>query len=365
MGVSVSPSASPSSSPSRSPSLSPSVSPSGSPSVSPSRSPSSSPSVSPSESPSLSPSASVSPSGSPSISPSSSPSESPSASPSAMVVSFLCNLPLIKASFSGYQYTASLSVILPLTEVSITGVTGEIGIFSGKLPLVGVEVNAIAHRQGRLSLSLPLINVNFDGYAGVVGSVAVPLPLIAAFFEANRDSVGSFSFDLPLVIPTFLGVQIPITYNRKAIVMNLNNHAVTEYKNFNFNSLISFNGVILGMSETGLYILDGDNDLGIPIESYIQTGMYDLGEGAIKIPKEVWLSYRSDSDMDIEVTEDEKNVYNHTLDKVAVGIRESRAKLGKGLKGRFYRFGIRNKSGSDFDIQSFRALAQIIGRKAR
>ncbi len=302
---------------------------------------------------------------SPSVSPSISPSASPSASPSPAIGIMSFEFPLTEASFTGHEWTAAVSVTLPLIELSISGLTGEIGQVKMKVPLVDVSIAGRTSVTGSVSVKLPLLSIGVNGYPGVIGSFSLILPLLTTSWTEHPDRVGSFSITFPVVTPIFSGRIIPITFNRKAIVVNLDNRAVTEYKNYSFNSLMMFNGVLLGTNEQGLYILGGDNDLGTPIESYIQTGTYDLGERAIKIPKEVWLTYRSNGDMDVEVKEDELNVYNYILDKVAIGIRECRAKFGKGLKGRFYRFGIKNLGGSSFDLQSFRVLAEIIRRKTR
>lgn len=311
-------------------------------------------------------SASLSPSLSPSASPSASPSPSPSASPSAWFLGLEVILPLIESSFTGHVWEAEVSLTLPTIEASLTGLSGVgAGIIRVEMPLVDVSLSGKISFFGSLSAKIHLLDADINGYSGAIGSFALTLPLLTSSWTEHPDRVGTFAITLPLIIPFIAGGPTPFWIKRYGTVMNIENRAVTEYKDFNFNSLVMWNGVIVGTNEEGLFIVGGDTDLGQAIESYIQTGTYDLGEGAIRIPKEAWLTYRSDGNMDVEVREDEANVYNHPVDKVAVGIRECRAKLGKGYRGRFYRFGIKNIGGSDFDIHSFRVMAEIIKRKTR
>lgn len=311
-------------------------------------------------------SASLSPSISPSLSPSTSPSPSPSASPSEEFLGLEVMLPLLQMSFDGHVWLAEVSITLPMIQTSITGLSGVGGSkVKMEMPLVGVSFSGKTSITGNVSVNIPLFDANVNGYSGVIGSFALTLPLLTSSWIEHPDRVGTFAITLPLIIPFVSGNPIPFTMKRYGVVMNFENRAVTEYKDFNFNSLVMWNGVIVGTNEEGLFIIGGDDDMGQEIESYIQTGTYDLGEGAIRIPKEAWLTYRSDGNLDVEVREDEANVYNHPADKVAVGIRECRTKLGKGYRGRFYRFGIKNIGGSDFDLHSFRVMAEILRRKTR
>ncbi|MCK5611056.1 hypothetical protein KAR91_54790, partial [Candidatus Pacearchaeota archaeon] len=46
----------------------------------------------------------------------------------------------------------------------------------------------------------------------------------------------------------------------KTSVMNTENNAVTEYSNFDFNSMCEFNGVYLGGNSNGIFQMTGDTD---------------------------------------------------------------------------------------------------------
>lgn len=277
-------------------------------------------------------------------------------------------LPVLKGSFTGHQRYNTFSGRLPFLSGSIHGLTGEIGSFKGKIPFLEGTFGGKAHAIGNFSGRIPYFEGKFTGLSGSIGSFsgALPLLLTPSSFTDSHVRTGNFDIILPVLLGTFHGDVIPITFNRKAIVMHLFSHAVSEYKNYNFNSLAHFNGVFLGANEQGLFPLGGDDDLGIPIQSLIRTGVMDFVIKSIRnLPKEAWLAYRSAGEMAFGVEEDEHNNYEAILDEQAIGIAEVRAKLGKGYKGRFYRFTFKNLSGSDFDLESIRVLGQPIKRKVR
>jgi len=281
---------------------------------------------------------------------------------------FSGKLPLLQSSFTGFQRYSVISGRLPFLSGSIHGLTGEIGSFKGKVPFLKSGFGGFAHAIGNFSGRLPYFQGEFTGLSGSIGSFSGVLPLLLtpSSFIDYRNRTGSFKIVFPVLLGTFHGDVIPITFNRKAIVMHLFSHAVSEYRNYNFNSLVHFNGVFLGANERGLCILGGDDDLGIPIQSLIRTGVNDFVIKSIKnLPKETWLVYRSDGQMAFGVEEDEHDFYESILDEHAVGIAEVRATLGKGYKGRFYRFTFKNLGGADFDLESIRVLGQPIKRKVR
>ncbi len=159
---------------------------------------------------------------------------------------------------------------------------------------------------------------------------------------------------------------IQVLWNRKAIVMSLTNYAVSEYPNYNFNSLVQFNDVLLGANENGIYTLSGGHDLGVDIQANIESGLFDFREdGEIKYPREGWLFYRADGNLSLIIKCDEDAEYETILANIGTHIKEIRAKFGKGIKSRAFNFELKNVDGSDFDVQSLRILGEKIPSRKR
>lgn len=270
------------------------------------------------------------------------------------------------------------SISLLFQPITLTGIEsrdiGSVNILTGLL----IRLAATEAKDTALITSLNEILVNLaaverldegsiHGFSGILAS------LLAV--ESGDTGIITLSPDTKLILAgvesldsVFLHVKvIPITFIRKAVVMNILNYAVSEYKNYNFNSLVYFNGVFLGINEEGIYPLDGNDDLGEPIQARIKSGVVDLGgKGAITIPREAWLSYRSDDSMQLDIKVDEvMDLPSMFFSKVSRAITECRTKLGRGIKGRFFTWDLKNVGGSDFSLESLRILGDVIKRKTR
>jgi hypothetical protein len=275
--------------------------------------------------------------------------------------------PLDVISIHGIFEPNYLHIDTPADIIEISALTGEMGAIAIKEALQTFSGQGYSGVLGDLALRDPLMTVKMSGTSGAIGSIAIIDPIITIAIQDLPSSHGALAIKDPLDIIWINGKEVPITYLRKAIVMHLFGHAVTEYKNFNFNSLAHFKEHFLGANENGLFILGGKDDLGVPIQADIRTGIHDLAsDGVIKLPKEAWIGYRTNGQLELDIEVDEnKAPYPYTFDKTSQRITEARSTLGKGLKERFYTFILKNISGSDFDLESLRILGNVIGRKRR
>jgi hypothetical protein len=106
----------------------------------------------------------------------------------------------------------------------------------------------------------------------------------------------------------------------------------------------------------------GENDLGDKIQAEIRSGKHDL---SWKIPVEAWMAYESDGDAVFTVRA-EKMTAAYEYPFIPQGDSdEGRAKVGKGIKGRFFTFGVKNKSGTRLHINILRIFGDIIKRLSR
>lgn len=274
-----------------------------------------------------------------------------------------------------YALTGTSPVnFLAITELKdtylVSGLTGEKGeiAFIELLPIFSLATKPGV--IGSLAYTERLDEILVAGLTGNMGSIVI-------IDSSHARGVWSLTALLPavgsMIITDLLdgfwlhGVEVPITFIRKAVVMNLFNYAVSEYKNLNFNSLVQFNGYTIGINEQGAFILEGPDDLGQLIQARLKSGVEDLAKGGIlAIPREAWLAYRSDDGMQLDVRVDEyQDLLSLKFGKVATGIREHRTKFGRGIKGRFFSWDVKNISGSDFSLESLRILGDRIKRKTR
>lgn len=276
-------------------------------------------------------------------------------------------LPALTSSGDAWSYTIKGEGILPALIGAGNALVGEISSGEGRIPLLESSGSALS---GTLSSGEGILQALISsGWAlpGTIGSGAGILIPITGTGNSLADTFGSGAMILPAIGGWGSARSIPITLIRRAIVMNVSTGAVTHYENFNFISVIQFSDdLLIGANEDGVYLLGGDDDLSQPIQAEITSGLHDLSEGAAKAAIEGWLAGRSLSNLDLTVRVDEQgDPYLYPFVRFGKPT-EARAKIGKGLnKHRFFTFGVKNKGGSNFDIQLFRILGEIIGRKTR
>lgn len=310
-----------------------SMSPSLSPSMSPSSSPSKSPSMSPSSSGSLS--ASKSPSSSPSVSPSVSPSET-------LAWEGQFDFPLVQST--GTSLTSSSSGRFDFPTLILSGASPTTTRSNGQMVF-------------------PLLVFTGGSHTGSSGIFV--FPMIRMSDSIPDHSVGEFEF--PLVAFSGYGRLLPVSREFRGIIMNLVNQAISTRSHFPFNSLAKHKGKYYGATAEGIYLLEGMDDNGIPINAHLKTGSMDFGESLIKYARDVWITHRTDGHLAliIQVDEDAKSIIEKDTQVVSDEIREERLKPPRGLRGRFYTIELRNILGANFDIDTIGVLVESEKRKIR
>ena len=145
--------------------------------------------------------------------------------------------------------------------------------------------------------------------------------------------------------------------------MCLDNLSITEYTNFNFHSLVNFNGQVLGADENGLYLLSGDSDNGSEIPAELLTGSSDLEVTNLKRASDIYFK----GVLPRASMEGIFKTFNKTVTVSLVrskNFNESyRAKIPRGLKWRKIQIGCRNKNGVNFELDGLELLIQKLNRK--
>lgn len=260
--------------------------------------------------------------------------------------------------FEGYGGLVA-DFVLPILSITGTGIYSErFGIFQVPLPVI--SATGLTGALGNGSFVIPKFILS--GIYGPRGTGIFVIPILDI-----RSSPYAI-FQLPVLDISGLGTLVPISRIYQGVVMNILNKAISIYANFDFNSLAYFDGKYFGANENGLYLLGGNNDNGIQIQSKIKTGPLNFGNDFIKYIRDIWLTYRSDGHLAVVllVDEDENNPSGDLITTLASnGVHEERITGPKGMRGRYYTIELKNKSGSDFDLDSINFLVEAIRRKKR
>ena len=135
------------------------------------------------------------------------------------------------------------------------------------------------------------------------------------------------------------------------IIMNLKNGAVTEYDNFDFQSITPTHAG----SATGLFLLGGDDDLGQPIVGSITTGKTIWRDIKKKFLDLVHFAMTGSGISGMTVVTPSTS-YEYQFPVRPAGV--SRAKPGRGIRENYLAFGYSNLDGADFQIDRIEVSEQ-------
>lgn len=141
-----------------------------------------------------------------------------------------------------------------------------------------------------------------------------------------------------------------------AFSTNLKLNEITKYTNYNFDNIIKIGKKYYGVRSTGLFLLNGLNDLGVEIDVNVQTTLMDFNNSFLKMIPYVYID------------SSEPTLITPLNEGVAIGSYESnhigrRTKLARGSKGRFWAMNIKNIKGGNVDLRSLELFVDITKRK--
>jgi len=286
------------------------------------------------------------------------------------ILSVELDIPAIELSASILQ-GAVLDLPLEVPTLEISGSIKSGGKLSASLPMPALELSLRIAPRNEIdaALRIPALQLSGSLISGGVLSGAIEIPPLGLVLTLGHQNQLAFALDIPFIDPWLeirvIPAFVPI---RKGFAMNLFHFGVTEYNNYPFNSFCDYHGtgMYIGASEGGIFLLDGDDDAGVGIEAVIHSGTEDLWDKVMKRLREGWAVKRG-GPLSIQLILDEGRLPPVMLNMESVrGVSgEERAKFPRGLKNRFVSFVLRNRGGSDFDFESFRAMADPITHRKR
>jgi hypothetical protein len=143
--------------------------------------------------------------------------------------------------------------------------------------------------------------------------------------------------------------------------------AVTEYRNFPFNSVAGIWNTYYGLTDDGLFELAGDDDDGDPITAWIRTALETFGSLRRKRSPSVYLAWTAAGDMLLKVVAVDRKTKALTEDwYLATQVDDedahhlTRIKVGKGIEALSFAYELRNVAGADFAIDEIAWLPLIL-----
>ena len=144
--------------------------------------------------------------------------------------------------------------------------------------------------------------------------------------------------------------------------------ALSQYDNYTFTSMTTFKGKSFGTTDSGLFELEGDTDVGNPITAQVESMMLDFGTSRMKRIRTAYMGYTSSNDLVLKVMSvDDGELFEHWYKANPVGSnaapRTGMVEVGQGLRSRYWQFELTNVDGGDFELDVLELYPLFLGRR--
>lgn len=151
--------------------------------------------------------------------------------------------------------------------------------------------------------------------------------------------------------------------------MSVEKGAVSQYTNFQGNSLAPIMGRVYGAFDDGLYLLEGDNDAGVNIDARIRTGLDTLGVVLRKEAPNVYIGYTSTGAAVLKVitTDDGTKKENwYALNPIPYeSTTENRFRVSKGLHSVYWGYELASLDGSKMTLDFVKVWRLVLTRRKK
>lgn len=254
---------------------------------------------------------------------------------------------------------------LPSLEVFARFSGAGFGTLNRKLTKLRSSGTIVAGNTLTLDTVLRALTIRSTAVAGSIAVLEKDLPSFTANVVQLGEGLGSLAEPLPTLrlLGMMLNAQafVPSSYS-----LNTENFGLATYDNFNYLYLGAYGTKFFGVKSDGVYELAGADDVGTQIDASIVTGLSDLGSEHLKRATKAYIGYTSDGDMDLSIVIDGEpapRTYELRRENYASGQKHARVSLSRGIKSKYWKVGIQNKLGADFEIDVIGLLAESLSRK--
>lgn len=135
----------------------------------------------------------------------------------------------------------------------------------------------------------------------------------------------------------------------------MNMAGTTQYKSFDFSSMVPFAGRLLAVNEAGLFELGDQTDTGTPIAAELVIPMGDIGSNMYKRLRALYFGMEAVDPMSVTLTADERTERTYEVPVSVEGQQRVKIPVGRDIKGRYWWMKIENTAGGAFALDSVQA----------
>lgn len=145
-------------------------------------------------------------------------------------------------------------------------------------------------------------------------------------------------------------------------IINPNLMASTALDNYDFTGFGQHKGRYYGIRPDGLYVLEGDTDDGVQIDSFISLGNKNFNTAKQKRVPHAYIGASTDGRMVLKVIVHGQE-YLYAVRNPSTDMAEQRVDIGRGLRSNYWNFELMNREGADFEIDTIKFMPIVLERR--
>jgi hypothetical protein len=278
--------------------------------------------------------------------------------------SLIASLP--KIQFTATIVSRSLLLTGSLPKITMTATIHESQEFTlvATLPKIGMSATEINGLVYSMKSVLPRISMasTLDILFGM--EMAGTLPLLTMQATLAEDVLYSLAASMPKIrFEAYLTQQVGSNFI--TIVLNTDNFAVTEYNNYNFDSIAELGGKYYAVGPSGLVRLDGSTDTGSKIHGTVRFAQIDLHKRVVSRIVDAYLSGKISGKVAVKIIQESQGDFLYTIEDVIGRLKAYRVKAPKNMRDRFASYEITNLDGSDISIEELSVISTAQPQRVR
>lgn len=198
----------------------------------------------------------------------------------------------------------------------------------------GLEITSI-QALSRMVVQEMMVEMSLSSVSVMLGEYALSMNDVLGLRQYFTQTVGN---------------QPAFDANSRVWVMNTDTAATVQFDNYAFNSYFHHEGNYYGVADNGIYLLDGDDDSGDPIQADIQLGSTQFGAGEQKRLPAVYVNASSDGKLIVKISVDGEDPWYYEARSSSDKLSKHRVDPGRGLIGTNWTFTLLNQDGDDFEL---------------
>ncbi len=251
-----------------------------------------------------------------------------------------------------------LSKQIPKIVLTASAVQEVLGAATLKIPLIRLSAAGVISPTGSLIKQILAIRMSSAATLGIVGNLSKSVAAVIIDASAYWQSENSATLSIP-ALRVYANAQSAIW---EIISLNVKNLGLTNYSNYDYNSMSLFDGNVFGAKSDGIYLLSGDDDDGEDIPWSLKTGKIDIENQLSQKARHVWLSRRSSGDL-LLIVDDGEQEYEYPVTAYNESDDAVRVKLGKGIRSKYIQLELKNITNETLRLDSLKIFADRTSKK--